>query len=127
MPGYVYVDSKDIHRLAKQLDMTLDAFGARYLRKVEGKLSLIEAKNCDCVFWNDDSGCQVYRARPRQCRQFPFWPENLAVEANWQEEAESCPGMDKGRLYEVEAIHRIRDGSVGTRSGRKRKKKLPSV
>jgi Fe-S-cluster containining protein len=60
-------------------------------------LSLKEKSNFDCVFWNQ--GCTVYRARPAQCRTFPFWPVVLGSPEAWEIAATGCPGMNTGKLY----------------------------
>lgn len=121
-PGHVFVDAKDIKRLAKHLELELDAFGQRYLRRVQGdQLSLTEHRNGDCVFWQEGEGCTVYAARPVQCRQFPFWPETLESRAAWREEAQTCGGMDAedGRLYTQEEIETLLGSRRSTRPGRK--------
>ena len=113
-PGWVIVDEVDILRLLEVTGLETKAFGRKYLRQVtvDGKrvLSLVEKRNHDCVFWEDDSGCQVYRTRPRQCRQFPFWPENLETPEAWQELKQFCHGIDQGRLYPLSEIRSILHG-----------------
>ncbi len=74
-PGYVWVTKKEIEALAEFRGLDLDQFGKRYLRRIGRRYSLTEKANNDCVFY--DRGCTVYPARPKQCRTFPFWPENL--------------------------------------------------
>ena len=70
-PGYVWVNREEIANLASFLELTPEAFGRRYLRRVERRLSLIDNDDGDCIFW--ENGCTVYSARPTQCRTFPFW------------------------------------------------------
>lgn len=107
-PGYVWVRLTEVERLAAHLGLSIDAFGKRYLRRVGRRLSLVERPNGDCVFF--DRGCQVYSARPEQCRSYPFWPEHIASREAWEAEAGECPGIGEGRLYSVEEIESIRDG-----------------
>ena len=92
-------------------------------------LALVEHPSLDCIFWEDGAGCQVYHARPLQCRQWPFWPEMLASKAAWKAEKSICPGMDveDGRLYSREEIDRIAGSKRGTLRGRKPKKRLPTA
>ena len=113
--GHVWVGEADIRRLAEQLDLTVDEFGRRYLRRVGRRYSLIEKPNHDCVFWDD--GCVVYEARPPQCRTFPFWPENLDGPGAWDEAAEDCKGIDRGRLYDIGEVRAIRTGRSETAKG----------
>jgi Fe-S-cluster containining protein len=107
----VFLTASDIDALSRELQMTNDDFTAAYCRQVEApdglsRLSLREKSNCDCVFWKDD-GCVVYKARPFQCRAFPFWPSLLASRAAWEAAALSCPGMGQGTLHTKEEIERL--------------------
>ena len=87
-PGFVEVDAHEISAMAKQLGLSLKKFGKTYLRRLDdGRMSLVEKTNYDCVFWEDGTGCQVYEVRPTQCRTFPFWPELLESKEAWDEEA----------------------------------------
>jgi Fe-S-cluster containining protein len=111
--GYVWVDRHEIARLAEHFGLSVDDFGSQYLRRVGRRYSLIEIpypgdpSKKACVFW--DGRCTVYEARPRQCRTFPFWAENLAAAGDWEAAAKLSPGIDNGRLYqlgEIEALVR---------------------
>ena len=128
-PGHVFLDDAEAERMAEVLGLSLEEFARRYLRRVEGdRVSLIERANHDCVFWADEGGCQVYEARPSQCREFPFWPENLTSPTAWDVPAAYCPGMNRGRLYSQAEVERIAEGKRATRSGPKRPaKRLPST
>jgi len=52
----------------------------------------------------------VYPARPRQCRTFPFWPENLRSPESWNELEEFCGGVDHGRVYPLSEIQSVLKG-----------------
>ena len=104
-PGSVRVTEEEVAALAARLELPDDSFRSRYTRVLpDGETSLIELANHDCVFWERDSGCQVYEDRPRQCRTWPFWRGNLASRAHWDSSAEGCPGMNQGPRHEAEAI-----------------------
>ena len=48
--------------------------------------------------------CQVYDARPIQCRTYPYWAENLTNDGQWTEKTKkACPGIGKGILDETRA------------------------
>ena len=95
--------------MARHLNLSVPAFGRKYLRRVEGRRSLLEHPNGDCIFFKD-RGCIVYPLRPRQCRTFPFWPENLRSRRAWEELKDECPGVGKGRLFLLKEIQLIRRG-----------------
>lgn len=117
-PGWVIVEEEEVERLAEHLCMSLDAFGRKHLRRVtphgEPQLSLKELPGCDCEFWAQGVGCQVYEARPIQCRTWPFWPENINNRRAWEGQTKLCPGMNRGKLYTREEIDRIARGKRGT-------------
>lgn len=102
--GYVWVDEREIARLAGRLGLSVDEFGRRHLRRVGSRTSLVEKAGHECVFWSAREGCTVYEDRPRQCRTFPFWPENVAAPEDWRAVVEECPGAGQGRLYGGEEI-----------------------
>jgi Fe-S-cluster containining protein len=103
--GYVYLSFNDRRRLAAHLQMSLVKFTATFMKKVDGLYELIYTGK-DCPFLNN-SRCDVYSARPWQCRTWPFWPENMN-EKVWEQEVVSwCPGVGKGRLYSLEEIEMI--------------------
>ena len=103
-PGFVWVDHDEIARLAAHRGVSIDEFAKAYVRRVGSRYSLIEKPGGDCVFWDKQSGCTVYPARPVQCRTWPFWPENVETPEDWQHVQAICPGSGKGRLYSAEEI-----------------------
>lgn len=114
--GTVRVDGEEQVRLAEHLGIGLDAFRARYLRRLpDGELSLVEKPDTDCVFWEREAGCAVYAVRPRQCRTWPFWRGNVATRAHWDSAAEGCPGMNEGPLHDAGHVARTAaaDGTSG--------------
>ncbi|MEN1680752.1 MAG: YkgJ family cysteine cluster protein [Planctomycetota bacterium] len=108
-PGYVWLNKADIAALAKETEVPTDEFLDRFTRPVGVRRSLIEHENGDCVFFdNQTRKCQVYGARPRQCRTWPFWDSNLKSSEAWDETCEVCPGSGKGKLYSIEQIDQQR-------------------
>lgn len=103
-PGYVWVDQDQMLRLAEFRGESFDSFTRAFVRRVDGRYSLIEHSNGDCVFWDRDVGCTVYPARPNQCRTWPFWLENVETPAEWERVGRSCPGSGQGRIYSPEEI-----------------------
>ena len=106
-PGFVYLSLKDLDLLCEYHKMERAAFIEKYCRWVNyyggaTVLSLKEKKNYDCILW--ESGCSCYEARPVQCRTYPFWSWMIKDKEMWNECAETCPGMNKGRLWTYEEI-----------------------
>ena len=109
-PGYVWVNKEEIAKLAAAAGIEdIDEFERLYVRKVGIRKSLKEFPNGDCVFFdNETRKCQVYQARPRQCRTWPFWDSNLRTPEAWEATCEVCPGSGRGKLYSIEEIEERR-------------------
>ncbi len=120
-PGTVWFTEAEGRRIAKKLGLDEAAFYARHAQKVDGRWSLKERKTkhgYDCIFLDRDSVpgkalCSVYETRPRQCRTWPFWPENLGTSRQWARAKRDtpCPGMDAGELIPIERIRILRDST----------------
>ncbi|MBQ6672114.1 MAG: YkgJ family cysteine cluster protein [Spirochaetales bacterium] len=106
-PGYVFLSEEDISRLSSGLGMEAQAFIDTFCRIVDmgafKMVSLLEKENYDCIFL-ENGGCRVYEHRPRQCETYPFWAHVLEDRESWDREAQSCPGMNKGKLYTKKEI-----------------------
>lgn len=104
-PGYIWVSKGEIKKIANYLGISLDAFGRKYLKKVNGRYSLVEFTNGDCMMY--DNGCKIYPVRPCQCATFPFWQKNLRTPADWKKVIQICPGVSDGPLYTQKEIQNI--------------------
>lgn len=94
-PGYTWVTLDEIETIAKQLNLPINDFVQRYLRKVEGNWSLLETtENFDCIFLKDKK-CSIYAVRPSQCKTFPFWQKNLASKEAWEQASQFCEGINQ--------------------------------
>ena len=104
-PGFVWVSQAEIDAIAEEVGMASEQFEETYVRKIGARRSLREFPNGDCVFFDtENKGCQVYGARPIQCRTWPFWDSNLKSEKSWKETCEECPGSGAGKVYSLEEI-----------------------
>jgi Fe-S-cluster containining protein len=108
-PGYVWVDETEIAELAKAMDMELETFQDRFIRRVGAKFSLVEYPDGDCILLDPETRkCLTYEGRPIQCRTWPFWNSNLRSESDWEITCEVCPGAGKGKLYTLGQIEESR-------------------
>lgn len=104
-PGYVWVDAEEIQAMADAMDLSVDDFESKFIRKVGTDKSLKEYPDGDCILLDPENRtCLVYAARPTQCRTWPFWDSNLESKKAWKETCDECPGAGKGQLYTFEQI-----------------------
>ena len=106
-PGYVFLSKNDIIALSSLLKVNTKEFLNNYCKIVNlgllRRISLIEKKNNDCIFW-DNGGCTIYEQRPLQCKTYPFWSSFLNSAEDWETLGKSCPGVNKGKRYTLEEI-----------------------
>ena len=105
-PGFVWVNDAEIEAIAATIGEPAEQVRAVYTRTANGKRTLRERENGDCVLLGPDRRCSVYEVRPRQCRTWPFWESNLATPADWEHTCRVCPGSGTGDLIPVEEITR---------------------
>ena len=104
--GFVYLSKKDILRLSKYTDLSIKDFIKLYCEKTYGFVHFKERrKNSECQFL-EKKRCSIYKARPTQCRSWPFWSENMKTKI-WNEEIQSfCPGIGKGKIIQQSQIEK---------------------
>ena len=75
--GYIYVSKNEIQKISTLLNLDVKLFVEKYLFKKMYKYSIKEIQYNDsfeCIFYDRESnGCNIYDARPTQCKTFPFW------------------------------------------------------
>jgi Fe-S-cluster containining protein len=110
-PGYVWVTREDVRRIADHLGIAGGWLDKTQLRRVAFRYSLTEKPGGDCIFLRRDGDkayCEIYPVRPKQCRSWPFWNENLRSRRQWEAAGEDCPGINQGRRFPVNEIEQIR-------------------
>lgn len=105
--GYVFLTRDDRVQMAKHLNLALKDFTKKYCDQKNGVYHLKEeSTRTECVFLNGKR-CNVYEARPVQCRTWPFWPEVMNAKT-WNKEVKTfCPGVGKGKVHQPEEIQKI--------------------
>ena len=92
--GYIYVNKTEIYAIAKLLNLNVNDFAVKYLFKKGYKYSIKKNKfedSYECVFYDrQTNGCNIYEARPTQCKTFPFWDYYKQRVSELKEE---CPGV----------------------------------
>ena len=104
--AYVFLRREEERQIATRLALSVREFRKRYTRRVSvGQRSLVFPDG-HCVFLVDRR-CAIYEDRPRQCRTWPFWEENLDPRVWEHEVASFCPGVGRGRLYSEQEIREV--------------------
>jgi Fe-S-cluster containining protein len=92
----VFLSQNDLEALCQEWDLDSKTFIERYCKRVSmgpyNPISLKLTQDNDCIFWTT-AGCSVYRARPIQCRSYPFWASR-----------QRCPGIGKGPAHSQEEV-----------------------
>ena len=105
--GYVYLSNKDIIRLSKFTKLKYDDFIKLYCDKTDGFTHFKEKKNSSKCIFLDKKKCSVYKARPIQCRTWPFWKENMNTKKWNNEISKLCPGINKGGKFSKKDIDKV--------------------
>ncbi|MCB1106908.1 MAG: YkgJ family cysteine cluster protein [Chlamydiia bacterium] len=93
--GFVWLTEEDIERLALSLNLSEEDFRKKYTREEGFDISLTEDPvTDDCIFLREKKFCAVYDARPKQCRNFPWWKGNLETPKDWENAKKRCEGID---------------------------------
>lgn len=101
--GYIFCSIDELLQISSLLKLPFNEFTQKYVKKVGYRFSLIEKERIDsqgntdyaCVFLNAQSNqCEIYEARPKQCRSFPFWDgfKNQDT-AEFRELIQMCKGI----------------------------------
>ncbi len=107
--GFVFLTEEEAETIASYLNLETNLFLQLFTIETEGQLILRDGENEHCVFL-EEGVCMIYEVRPRQCRTYPFWPENMKTKAHWNLTKTICPGIGQGRLFSKEEIAAILNG-----------------
>jgi len=103
---HVYLAEADLQAIAAHLGLTRAELLARHCEREGGWIQLARSEQA-CGFLGADNRCTIYPVRPKQCRTWPFWVENLE-RARWEGPVrETCPGIGQGPLHPADEIRRI--------------------
>ena len=93
-PGYVWVTEDEIIAISEYLNITIQEFSNKHLRKIGDRFSLREsAQTYDCTFLHENK-CSIYKTRPKQCRTYPWWIQNLRSREDWEIARLTCEGIN---------------------------------
>lgn len=102
-PGYVYFDGEDIRNASEMLNCTHAEFKSAYLKRDDGYWVHEIQGDQPCTFLTRE-GCGIHKGKPKQCRAYPFWKENMDSKNTWRLVGGFCPGIDRGPMILLETI-----------------------
>ena len=104
--GFVYLSKHDIKKLSEFTNLKINDFLKLYCDKTDEFTHFKEKKtNGDCQFLLNKK-CSVYKARPTQCRTWPFWRENMNNKVWNNDISNFCPGIGKGNKISFKEINK---------------------
>ncbi len=91
--GVVRATAAEIAAMAQHLGLSEAGFRSRFVQP-DGT-TLKDGLGHRCILLQDgaEPGCTVYPARPRKCREWPFWPEVLQDHSLLELVRRTCPGV----------------------------------
>ena len=105
--SYVSLAEAELEAIPRFLGISRQEFLARYCDKEPGFHPTLKMDAPACPFLGADQRCAIYPVRPKQCRTWPFWTENLARETWEGPVKQCCPGIGRGPLYPAAEVERI--------------------
>lgn len=108
-PGAVWVTEEEMIAIGEFLGISMEEVKDKYTRMLGNRRALKEQppKNgdFDCIFLEENK-CRIYAARPKQCKTYPWWKENLTSKEAWEEQAQMCEGINHpdAPLFSLEEI-----------------------
>ena len=102
--GFVWVTEEDLAAIAEYLGRPLGEIRLLHTRFAQGKVSLREHPNGDCIYLDRNRRCMIYPIRPIQCRTWPFWEQAIRSEETWRQTCNVCPGAGTGTFVPWEEV-----------------------
>ncbi len=93
----VSLNSEDVKRMSKYLQISSDELKENYLRE-SGNVVQMKIVDGHCIFYKE--GCTVHPGKPWRCSQWPLHPSLLDDKSNFKIISDSCPGINKEMSYE---------------------------
>jgi Fe-S-cluster containining protein len=105
---YLFLDEREAEGIRAYLKLSCRWFRRRYLRRLpDGDRVASWQRDGRCVFLDESGACGIYPVRPMQCRTYPFWPEIITRQRNWQGESRRCEGINRGEEVPVTRIREL--------------------
>jgi len=105
-PGVVNFDKEDLEDASNYLGIPQSKFKKEFkLTRVKGYMEMAVEEDMPCPFLTFE-GCAIHPVKPKQCRTFPFWKENVVTRNDWKLTAGFCPGIGEGPQISADSIRK---------------------
>jgi Fe-S-cluster containining protein len=104
----VFLDDDEAEGIRAHLGLSRGWFRRHYLKRLpEGDVVASWQSDGRCVFLDARGECSIYPVRPLQCRTYPFWPEIVRRQRDWQRESRRCEGINRGAAMSVTRVREL--------------------
>ncbi len=98
--GGIFLDPKEMEKIAHFLDLTPKDFLPRFCSEKQGRAYLRNGSDNFCIFHRGKKGCDIHPVKPRICCLWPFYPAIVRDEENWKLVNDACPGINPNASFE---------------------------
>ena len=91
--GVVYASAQEIEAMAKVLGIDIVSFMEKYVKRKDGWMLIADRAHRPNCFLNEKNQCEIYDARPKNCKTYPNWPEIWRDEESLYKETLLCKGL----------------------------------
>lgn len=82
MDGYVKITQNEAERIAEYLNISIEEFHDRYLRREPsiGWSLRDHSGSTRCIMLTEEGACRIHKVKPEQCKNFPTkWSQPEAI------------------------------------------------
>ncbi len=98
--GIAWVDPIEQDAIATHMNLPVQSFRTKHTRELtdprtgELRTALRDREDGACELLEAGNQCSVYEARPKQCRDFPYWDSVAGELASFERARAICPGIE---------------------------------
>ncbi len=90
--GHVFINQEEISAISKYMAITIEEFLEKFTVSINDRIRIKGDYYNKCIFL-DNNSCRIYSVRPKQCKTFPYWLENMKYDVYIEETVEYCSAL----------------------------------
>ena len=98
--GGIYLEEREIKRIAGFLIISPAAFLSEYCQSKNGRIYIRVGSDGFCIFYDQEKRCLIHPVKPGPCSLWPFFPALIKDEDNWEMAKDACPGINPDCSFE---------------------------